>query len=204
MLKTKVILVSVIFLVAGILFFTGRTEIKNTDSKGENIICFGDSLTFGYGVKPQEDYPSILKKMVQMPVINAGVDGDTSFDALKRIKKDVLDNRPFLVLIEFCGNDFLKGVPEDKTVENIREIILQVQQAKAIAVIVDISAGMFLKNYRYRLSKLAKETGAVFVPGVLSGIITNPCMKSDFLHPNSQGYVIIAERVYRRIKPYLK
>jgi len=181
-----------------------KKEIKNIDSEGEELICFGDSITFGYGVKPGEDYPTLLSKMTNMPVINAGLDGDTSITALKRIKADVLDRKPFLVLVEFCGNDFLKDVPQDATINNIREMVLKIQKEGAITAIVDVSAGLFLRDYRVKFSKLAEETGSIFVPAVLSGIITNPSMKSDFMHPNPEGYKIIAERIYREVEPYLK
>lgn len=181
-----------------------KKEIKNLNSKGKDIICFGDSITFGYGVKPGEGYPNILSKLIKMTVINAGLDGDTSVSALKRIRRDVLDKKPYLVLIEFCGNDFLKDVPQDATINNIKAMVLQIQKQGAVTAIVDVSAGLFLRDYRLRLSKLAGETGSIFVPAVLSGIITNPSMKSDFMHPNPHGYKIIAERVYREIKPYLK
>jgi len=139
-----------------------------------------------------------------MPVINAGVDGDTSITALKRIKQDVIDKKPFLVLIEFCGNDFLKDVPQEATLSNIRAIISEIQSKGSIAAIVDVSAGFFLRDYRLKFSSLAQETGSIFIPAVLSGIITNPSMKSDFMHPNKEGYKIIAQRIYRVINPYLR
>ena len=186
------------------LFLCAKKDIRNTGSSGENIICFGDSVTFGYGVKQGEDYPSILSQMVNMPVINAGLDGDTSVTAFKRIQEDVLEKKPFLVLIELCGNDFLRDVPQDSTINNVRAMVLRVQEYGAIAAIVDVSAGFFLRDYRVRLSRLARETGAIFVPQVLKGILTNPSMKSDFMHPNPEGYKIIAQRVYRAISPYLK
>ncbi|MBM3243406.1 MAG: arylesterase [Candidatus Omnitrophica bacterium] len=181
-----------------------RQEIKNSSSSGETIVCFGDSITFGYGVNPGEDYPAVLSKMVNMPVVNSGVDGDTSISAFDRIKNDVLDKKPFLVLIEFCGNDFLKDIPQEDTLNNIRKIVLKIQDYGAMTAIVDVSAGFFLRDYRLKFSRLAKETGSIFIPAVLSGIITNPSMKSDFMHPNAQGYKIIAQRIYRSISPYLK
>jgi lysophospholipase L1-like esterase len=174
------------------------------DSKGKNIICFGDSITFGYGVAPGEDYPSVLDKMtIDIPVINAGIDGDTSAEALKRIESDVFDRDPLLVIIEFSGNDFLRQIPKETTVHNIKEMVRRAQARKAMVAIVDISAGLFLRDYRVAFNSLAKEEGAIFVPSVLSGIITNPSMKSDFIHPNADGYKIIAQRVYRAIMPYL-
>lgn len=181
-----------------------KKTVRNTDSDGTTIICFGDSITFGYGVNPGEDYPTNLAKLAKRPVINAGVDGDISAQGLQRIKRDVLDQDPYLVLIEFTGNDFLKKVPMHATIDNIREMIRQIQKQGAMTAIVDISAGVFLLDYRIQLANLARETESIFVPATLSGIITNPSMKSDFMHPNADGYKIVAKRVYQEITPYLK
>jgi lysophospholipase L1-like esterase len=181
-----------------------KTEVKNVGSKGKNIICFGDSLTFGYGANLQEDFPSLLAKMTDRPVINAGIDGDTTFTALNRLQSDVLSKDPYLVILEFCGNDFIKKISRDDTINNLREMIRCIQRQGSMVALVDISAGFFLLEYRVLFRNLAREEGAIFVPEVLGGILTNPSMKSDFLHPNASGYKVLAERIWRAIKPYLK
>ncbi|MBM3254701.1 MAG: arylesterase [Candidatus Omnitrophica bacterium] len=182
---------------------TGK-EIVNLHSKGKNIICFGDSISFGYGVDTGEDYPAVLSRLVTIPVINAGVDGDTSRDGLRRIDIDVLDKNPLLVIVEFGGNDFLKKLPKADTLENVSQMVDKIHAKGAMVAIADISAGMFFRDYRIALRKLAREKGAIFIPSILKGIITTPQLKSDFLHPNADGYVIVAKRVYRAILPYLK
>ncbi|MFA4888047.1 MAG: GDSL-type esterase/lipase family protein [Candidatus Omnitrophota bacterium] len=181
-----------------------KKEIKNSNSQGKNIICFGDSITFGYGAKPGEDYPAELAKLLAKPVINAGIDADTTTEALKRLGPDILQREPRLVIVEFCGNDFLRKTPMEVTLKNIREIIEQAQSAGAMVALVDVSAGLFLADYRKAFAKLAREKQAIFVPEALGGIITNPSMKSDFLHPNAKGYKLVAKRVYTAIKPYLR
>jgi len=182
-----------------------KREIKNINSKGKNVICFGDSITFGYGVDSGEDYPTSLRKILSNTVvINAGVDGDTSVEGLNRINTDVLKKNPRLVLIEFTGNDFLKKVPMTNTIKNIRKMIEEIQRQGAMTAIVDVSAGLFLLEYRVRLFNLARQTNSIFIPEVLGGILTNPSMKSDFMHPNKNGYGIVAQRAYSGIKDYLK
>lgn len=200
------ILIAVLILLCGLVAFYGcqKREIKNLNSKGKNIICFGDSITFGYGAAQGQDYPTALAKLVDCPVINAGIDGDTTNEALRRLKDDVLDREPLVVVIEFCGNDFLRKVPVEVTVSNVKEMVRRSQERGAIVAIVDVSAGMFLAEYRSAFRKLAKETKSVFISAILSGIITNPSMKSDFLHPNANGYKLIAERIYKNILPALK
>lgn len=197
--------VKYILAIFGIFIFgCFEPEIRNLETKGTNIICFGDSLTFGYGAGLGEDYPSALRKMVKFPVINAGVDGDTTFAALKRLENDVLAKNPRLVIIEFCGNDFLKKICKEDTIKNLRIVIDRIQDKGAMVALVDISAGMFFMEYRKAFKSLAVEKKVIFIPVVLNRIITNPAMKSDFFHPNARGYQVIAKRIYKAISAYIK
>jgi len=198
--KLKYILIILSILLAGCF----KPEIKNIDAKGENIICFGDSITFGYGANQGEDYPTALRKMVKLPVINAGVDGNTTFAALERLDTDVLSKNPRLVIVEFCGNDFLKKITIEETVKNLSKIIDRIQQKGAMVALVDISSGMFFMQYRGVFKKLAIEKKAIFIPTILNRIITNPSMKSDFFHPNARGYKVVAKRIYQKISAYIK
>ncbi|MDD5501056.1 MAG: GDSL-type esterase/lipase family protein [Candidatus Omnitrophota bacterium] len=199
-INKTIVLVAAAFILAGCT----RQEIRNAGKKDGNIICFGDSITFGYGVNRGDDYPSVLEKMLKAPVINAGVDGDTSFAALERLEQDVLSKNPRLVIVEFCGNDFLKNIPEETTIENLDRIIDLIQERGAMVALMDISAGMFFKQYRKAFKRLAEKKQAIFIPVVLNKIITNPSMKSDFFHPNARGYKVIAGRVFNAISRHIK
>jgi len=189
-----------------IMAFIGcaQREIKNIDSQGEVIVCFGDSLTFGYGAEPNQDYPGILSRLSGWQVINAGVSGNTSVEALLRLNADVLEKKPFLAIIEFGPNDFLTKVSLQETEKNVCIMIDQVQARGAMVAIIDISTGPLFQEYRALYQRLAREKGVVFIPGVFLGIITNPSLKSDFLHPNSRGYRIIAGRIYQALLPYVE
>ncbi len=180
-----------------------KPEIKNIDSRGKNIICFGDSITWGYGADPGEDFPAQLARMFSYPVINAGIDADTTPEAARRFDADVMNREPLLVIVALGGNDFLKKVPMEVTMKNVAKMIDTAQGQGAIVAVADISAGMFLKEYRAEFYKLAREKQTIFIPSILGGIITNPSLKSDFIHPNAAGYKIIAQKVYRAIIPYL-
>jgi lysophospholipase L1-like esterase len=123
MLKNKILVIALLGYSVIALTGCAKREIKNIDSKGTNIICFGDSITFGYGVQAGEDYPTALAKLVSLPVINMGIDGDTSTEALRRLESDALDRNPLLVIIEFGGNDFLRKIPQDITLNNVKKMI---------------------------------------------------------------------------------
>ena len=202
--KNILCLCSVIIFCVFTVLGCAKREIKNIDSRGKNIICFGDSITFGYGANAGEDYPSVLAKMINMPLINAGIDGDTSVEALKRIKSDVLERDPFLVVVEFGGNDFLRKIPLEETVKNIEMMTKEIQARGAMVAIADVHAGFIMSNYAKEFKRLSKKYNAIFIGSLFSGIITNPQLKSDFIHPNAEGYKLIAQRIYRAILPYLK
>ena len=202
--KTKIILV-IALLGYWVIALTGcvRNDIKNINSRGKNIICFGDSITSGYGVDHGENYPSFLSKMLGMPVVNAGIDGDTSVGGLQRIEMDVLEREPLLVVIEFGGNDFLYKIPQELTIKNISEMIDRIQAKGAMVALVDVSADIFLNEYGPLFEKIAQEKGTIFIPKVFKGIIIDANLKIDFIHPNGFGYKIITHRIYRAILPYV-
>ena len=204
MKRNKILLLIFISLCVLALFGCAKREITNLGSKGKNIICFGDSITFGYGANMGEDFPTQLGKLMDAPVINAGVSGDTSTEALARLEKDVLEKDPRLVLIEFGGNDFIKNVPMEETIKNTEEMIDRIQARGAMVAVVDISAGMFMRAYHGVFERIAAKKNAIFIPCVLDKIITNPSMKSDFLHPNGSGYKEISCRINNKILGYLK
>ena len=203
MRKNKLILRAAIFIT--IIFFAGcaRSNISNLESSGENIICFGDSITRGKGAAVGESYPAYLAKMTNYPVINAGINGDISTEGLKRLPADVLGRHPLLVIVEFGGNDYLNKVPLAQTINNIEEMIKLIQAGGAMVAIVDISNILFMGEYRQELERLSKKYQAIFIPRILEDIVTNEELKSDAIHPNAKGYKIIAFRVYRGIIPYL-
>jgi acyl-CoA thioesterase-1 len=187
-----------------ITFGCARYEVKNIDSIGSQIICFGNSITAGSGVSEKETYPYLLSELLDYAVINAGRPGEVSSDGLRRLENDVLVYQPRLVIIEFGGNDFLRKLPLSETIDNIRIITEAIQANGAMVAIADVSSGMIMKDYRNSYKRLARQAGAIFIPNLLKGIITNPSLKSDYIHPNAEGQRIIAERIYQAIKPYLE
>jgi len=203
--KHNFILTGFLVLFAATLLICGctRTDIKNMDSRGKNIICFGDSITKGHGASPNADYPSALIKITSVPVVNAGINSDTTTEAVKRVESDVLSKDPLLVIVEFGGNDFLNKIPFEETIRNMEEIIKAIQAKGAMVAIADISGPEVMADYGAAYKELSVKYGAILIPGILNGIFTNPALKSDFIHPNNQGYKIVAYRIYRGIIPYL-
>lgn len=181
--------------------------IINTDSQGKNIICFGNSITYGQGAQKGYDYPSLLGQMVERDVINKGSCGDTTQEGLNRIEDDVLRLEPYLVIVEFGANDRFQDISKDIVIMNLRDITLKIQDAGAMAALCDVSGGWrFLKKYdiyHTEIKDLAEKTHSIFVPLLMKGVIQRSRLLSDSFHPNSDGYRIIAKKVHKAIAPYL-
>jgi acyl-CoA thioesterase-1 len=197
-----------ICLSAGCVFFACDSDsdfrhVRNLKSPGENIVCFGDSLTQGVGAGEGEDYPSILARQLSYPVINAGRGGDTSQDGLERLDRDVLSHNPRLVIVFFGGNDFLRQLPVSETKKNVEEVVRRIQEHGAMVTLVGLRLGMFSDEYGPAYKGIAETRGALYVPEILSGILSDSKLRSDRIHPNGAGYQLVAKRILERIKPLL-
>jgi acyl-CoA thioesterase-1 len=182
----------------------GYDNIRNLRSAGQAIICFGDSLTEGVGAGPGEDYPSALSQLIAAPVVNAGHRGDTTAAALNRLARDVLDKNPRLVIVLLGGNDFLRQVPVGDTRKNMETIVQRIQERGAMVVITGMKLGLFTDEYGAMMENIAEKLGALLVPQVTKGILTDSKLRSDPIHPNGAGYRMIAERIAEKIKPLLE
>ena len=196
-----------ILLFAGFLFACSGenfAQIRNIRSAGETIICFGDSLTEGVGAAEGEDYPSALSRQLASPVVNAGRRGDTTADALQRLSDTLLSKNPRLVILLLGGNDFLRQRPRQETRKNLEEIVQRVQARGAIVAIVGMRLGLFTDEYARIFEETARQFGALYIPGVMKGILSDSKFRSDPIHPNGAGYRLIAERIAEKVKPLLR
>lgn len=175
----------------------------NIDSRGTDIIAFGDSLTEGYGVSSENSYPSVLSGIINKPVINLGISGDTAADGLARMR-EIGTYKPYMVLIEFSANDMMRNRPFTQTKQSLTEIVEYVQGLGAIAVIVDTGGAPGMGKYTDFMKQLAKEKNTLFVPAIMEDIFFDRALKSDQIHPNEKGYKMVAERINKVIEPYVK
>lgn len=178
--------------------------VTNLDSTGSKIVCLGDSITKGYGSTQGNDYPSRLSSLLGIPVINSGVDGDTTGGALSRIQQDVLDHDPRLVIIELSGNDLVRRISKIETERNLNLIVQKCIDQGAMVVLVHCKFGILLSDpYLETHQNLSEKYGALLVENALRGIFGNPARSYDQIHPNNEGYALLAERVYKVVGPLL-
>ena len=183
--------------------FVARPHVTNEHPRGETIVCFGDSLTAGTGATAGASYPDQLARLIGRPVINAGVPGDTTAAALARLERDVLARSPRIVCITLGGNDLKNGVPRDEAFANLTVIVRRIHATGALVVVGGIDIPLLGRGFGSAYRELAEETGAVLIPDVLDGIMGKPALMSDTIHPNADGYAVMAARVHRALRPYL-
>ncbi len=182
---------------------SGLDDIRNLRSGGDSIICFGDSLTEGVGAGSGEDYPVVLSRELGMPVINAGLRGDTTATALGRMGDVVLKKNPRLVVVLLGGNDFLRRVPRQETRKNLETIVQRIQEQGAMVAVAGLRLGLFTDEYEAIFEETARKFGALYIPAVTQGILSDAKLRSDPIHPNHAGYRLIAGRIAEKIRPLL-
>ncbi len=173
------------------------------------LVAFGDSLTAGFGADPGSSYPDFLQKELdkrglKWRVVNAGVSGDTTTDGLNRVD-EVLSYRPSVVILEFGGNDGLRGLPLATTRANLDQMIARLQ-SRSVRVIL---AGMtlppnygreYIRPFEGIYQTLAAKYKIPLIGFLLAGVGGNPkLMQRDGLHPTAQGNAIVANTVLKTL-----
>ena len=180
------------------------------------LVFLGDSLTAGLGVQPSEAFPALIAEKIRatglsFEIQNAGLSGDTSAGALRRI--DWLLQRPIDVLvIELGGNDGLRGLPVRSLKANLQAIIDKAK-AKNPALKLVI-AGMqippnlgadYSADFQRVYAELARENNAVLIPFLLAGVGGHRDLNEpDLIHPTAAGHRIVADLVWRTLEPILR
>ncbi|WP_276370656.1 arylesterase [Chryseolinea sp. H1M3-3] len=180
------------------------------------ILFYGDSLTAGYGLSPEEAFPALVEKKLNQQkkvarVINAGLSGETSAGGLNRL--DWVIRQPIDVFVlELGANDGLRGLPLDQTKRNLQLIIDKVK-AKFPNVKIIIAGMMvppnmgpeYTANFRKIFPELAKKNNATLIPFLLQDVAGNEKLNlNDGIHPNPDGHKIVAENVVKVLEPLLK
>ncbi len=173
---------------------SGHPSYINYPPRGGRIVAFGDSLTQGVGAPDGEGFVAQISKRLGIPIENAGVSGDTTRDALKRVNV-ILAQNPDIVLVEFGGNDRLQGISEQEVFDNLRTLIGDIQRSGAFVILLGVRGGIASDPWSGDFQWLADESHTLYIPDILREILRDPALLSDEAHPNSEGYTRIADRI---------
>ena len=193
-----------------LISFSGYAQ---QEKKG--ILFFGNSLTAGLGLDPTQAFPNLIQQKIDeigagYTVINAGLSGETSAGGLNRI--DWVMNQPFdIFMLELGANDGLRGLPLESTISNLQGIIYKVKGKNPDVKI--LIAGMMVppnmgadygNDFLHVYTDLAEKNSALLIPFLLGGVAGNPDLNlADGIHPNIEGHKIVADNVWKVLKPLL-
>lgn len=184
----------------------GRKAGHAAVAPGQTVLALGDSVTFGTGAAPGEDWPTILAAATGWQVVNAGVPGDTAQAAQARLPALLAQHRPALVIIEIGGNDFLRRRPAAAVKSDLRSLLQSALAVGAQVVLVAVPALSLMAAVAGRPSdaalyaELAEEEGVALVPEVLSDVLGDPALRADPIHPNAAGYRQMARGLHQRLQ----
>ncbi|HBA82469.1 MAG TPA: arylesterase [Verrucomicrobia bacterium] len=165
------------------------------------VVAFGDSLTSGYGVAPDDSYPSILSQLLGCQVINAGIPGEVSREGLGRLLETVRLHQPDLVVLCHGGNDLLHRTEPLCAKANVSQIIQSLKAQGIDVILVGVpEPGLWLSAARW-YGDLAEEHGIPYESEAVSLVLSDALTRNDDrIHPNERGYRIMAESIAALIR----
>lgn len=171
-----------------------RTPKAQALPDGATVLALGDSLTQGVGARPHEAWPTLLAAQTGWDVVNAGVSGDTSAQALDRLPELLDEHAPQLVIVGIGGNDFLRQVPAATTRDNIQQICQACHDGGAQVLLLAVPQFSLLAASTGRLSdhplyaELAQEMRVPLYAKGWAEVLSDARLRSDQVHANAQGY----------------
>jgi acyl-CoA thioesterase I len=190
-----------------------RLETETVTNRPK-IIAFGDSLTAGFGLAEKESYPYLLQQRLKADgydyeVVNAGISGDTSLGGLERSDWVLEQENARILILELGANDLLRGVPVAKMKDNLDKIIRKAKARNLKVLLCGMLAPPtmgqdYQRQYTAAFPDLATEHKVAFLPFLLENVaLRKELNQADGIHPNAQGARIMADNIYKALKPLL-
>ena len=178
------------------------------------LVCFGDSITAGYGLQTGQSYPDALQRDLDAhgyhyKVNNQGTSGATTKDAVADIRSIVLLH-PEIVVVEFGGNDGLRGLPPDQTRRNLDQVLTALEAAHIKILLAGITlppnyGADYIHSFEQVFRDLAAKHHVTFVPMIYKDLINvQGVIQQDGIHPTAKGSEIIANTLLQALKPLLR
>lgn len=173
---------------------------------GATVLALGDSLTAPHGVQAQEAWPTLLGQKTGWTVINGGVSGNTTAQALERLPALLDEHQPQLVLVSLGGNDMLRKQPQSQTVANLERMI-DMSRAKGAKVVLLATPRPSLAGAVFNslsaadfYADVAKDKKVPLVKDALPDVLSDTALKGDQLHPNAAGHALLGEKIHAELK----
>jgi acyl-CoA thioesterase I len=178
------------------------------------IVCFGDSLTAGYGAELGKSYPDYLQadldaKGYHYRVVNEGISGNTTKDGVERVDS-IVAMKPAIVVVEFGGNDGLRGLRIEDSRSNLDKIVQTLEASGTKVVLAGITLPPdygpdYIQQFNETYALLAKKYKVPLLPFLLKGVFgVDGMMQADRTHATAEGNKVVANNVLPLVLPLLK
>jgi acyl-CoA thioesterase I len=178
------------------------------------LVCYGDSITAGLGLPNGQAYSGDLQKLLDAhgyayKVVNQGTSGATTKDALADLPY-VLRLHPAIVIVEFGGNDGLRGLPVEQTRANLDQVLTGLEKAHVKILLAGITlppdyGSDYIRSFDEIFRSLAAKHHIAVVPMLYKDLIDVPdTIQGDGIHPTAKGSTIIAGTLYSALQPLLR
>ena len=189
------------------------SEQQTVDDGRPVIVCFGDSLTAGYGVDPADSYPSRLQMLLDKAgyhyrVVNLGISGETTKDGLARVDR-VLALHPAITVVEFGGNDGLRGVPVASSRTNLDAIVNRLRKGGTSVALAGITlppqfGRAYIQQFDQTYHIIATKYAIPLYPFLLQDVWgVSGSIQQDGVHPTAQGCRQVAKNIFGFLQPLL-
>ena len=199
-----------------IVVLLGLTWTVHAEEDRKTILFLGDSLTAGYGLDKTQAFPALIQAKIDslgwaFDVINGGLSGETSAGGLRRVNW-LLRRKIDVLVLALGGNDGLRGIPTTEMQQNLQGIIDRAREKypDIQIVLMGIEAPpnlgeVYTTAFRAVFPALSEKNRLPLIPFLLEGVGGIPELNlPDRIHPNAEGHRIIAETVWRVLKPILE
>jgi lysophospholipase L1-like esterase len=159
------------------------------------VLAFGDSLTYGTGARESESYPAQLESLISRRVVRAGVPGEVSAQALKRLPGELDEHQPQLLVLCIGGNDFLRNLGKAQAAANVQTMVAVAKQRGIDVLLIGTPEKGITVTPPGFYAEIADQARIPYEGSVIGEILRDSELKSDTIHPNARGYRLIAERV---------
>ena len=179
----------------------GRNKTKAQPvPAGATVLALGDSLTSGVGATAETAYPAVLARLTGWNVVNGGVSGDTSAQALAREPALLAEHQPKLVIVSIGGNDFLRKLPESDTRTHVHAICRQALGAGAQVLLVavpraTVAAALGQMTDHALYAEVSKDLKIPLQREASGAVLAQPDLRADAVHANARGYAQFARSV---------
>jgi len=193
-------------MVAGMLLLPGSAEarilFRNYLFGNSTIVAFGDSITYGFGASPEDSYPSVLSGLVGIDIVNEGLSGETISEGLERLGGVVEKRSPQLVLLCEGGNDMLQGRSEEAVERYLRKMVSFLTERNIDVVVIGIPSLSLLASVPKFYKRVASDFRVPYEGKIMRKVLSDSSLKSDYIHPNAEGYRMIAEALAKIIEKH--